>query len=96
MDDLLTAEAIIAALTDLPTLFSSGWFGTIDDTDLLNPTRQNTFRQDFLLLDIEPNEVIQVSLDSETLGGDPYLQLINAETGAVIAFDDDSGLILQL
>lgn len=81
---------IASALTDFPTLFSPTWFGTVDNTDLANPTRLNTFRQDFVLLDIRPNDVIQVSLDSESQG-DPYLQLINADTGAVIDFDNDDG-----
>ncbi|NEQ49236.1 MAG: hypothetical protein F6K11_03760 [Leptolyngbya sp. SIO3F4] len=83
-------DAIPLALTDFPTLFAPRWFGTVDDTDPTNPTRLNTFRQDFLLLDIQPNEVIQVSLDSESQG-DPYLQLIDADTGALIDFDDDDG-----
>ncbi|MEO0868995.1 MAG: peroxidase family protein, partial [Cyanobacteria bacterium J06642_11] len=90
MNNTTPSELIPTELTDFPSLFSAGWFGTVDNTDLLNPTRPNTFRQDFLLLGIEPNEVIQVNLNSES-NGDPYLQLINADTGALIAFDDDGG-----
>ncbi|MEL6128767.1 MAG: peroxidase family protein [Cyanobacteria bacterium J06628_4] len=90
MENLITPDIVTADFTDLPTLFAPIWFGTVDSTDLFNPTRQNTYRQDFLLLDIQPNDVIQVSLDSESQG-DPYLQIINAQTGAVVAFDDDGG-----
>lgn len=90
MNNSTTSDIIPTALTDFPSLFSSAWFGTVDSTDLTNPTRQNTFRQDFLLLGIQPNEVIQVNLNSES-NGDPYLQLINADTGELIDFDDDDG-----
>lgn len=91
MSHSTTAENRVFDLTDLPTLFAPTWFGTVDNTDLSNPTRLNTYRQDFLLLGIQPNSRIQVNLASESQG-DPYLQLINADSGALIAFDDDSGL----
>ncbi|NEZ68339.1 hypothetical protein D0962_37400 [Leptolyngbyaceae cyanobacterium CCMR0082] len=83
-------EPGVQALLDLPDLFSSTWFGTVDGTDPRNPTRQDTYRQDFLLLGIQPNESVLVTLDSESQG-DPYLQLINSDTGELLAFDDDTG-----
>ena len=51
MENLITSDILT---TNLPTLFAPIWFGTVDSTDLFNPTRQNTYRQDFLLLDIRP------------------------------------------
>lgn len=99
MPNLLTSDELTlneltldANFADLPLEFGPIWNGTVDASDPLNPTRRNTYRQDFILRDIDPGEQILIDLTSQ---GDPYLQLVNADTGAVLLFDDDAGLGLN-
>ncbi len=70
--------------------------GTLTNTDLSNPTRRsgNTFRDDYLLTGVAGGQVVQIDLTSPsgTNNFDTYLQLVNADTGTVIDFDDDGGL----
>jgi len=88
-DQFVSDEFALAAdLSGLPLAFGPVWQGTVDASDPLNPTRGNTYRQDFILRDIESGERVVIDLESD---GDPYLQLINADTGEVIRFDDDGG-----
>lgn len=63
--------------------------GVLDSTDPSNPTREDTTSDDYLLTDIVPGEQVQVNLFSPDY--DPFVQIVNADTGEVIAFDDDSG-----
>jgi len=77
------------ALLDLPGLFSSVWLSSIGTLDLLNPTRFNTFSEDYLLAGVQAGEVVQIDLTGEI---DPYIQLIDASTGSVLRFDDDGGV----
>ncbi|MEB3359991.1 MAG: peroxidase family protein [Synechococcales bacterium] len=62
--------------------------GSLTTDDFTNPDRPGSFRDDFFFEDPVVGERIQVDLVGNF---DPYLQLINANTGDVIAFDDDSG-----
>ncbi len=73
--------------------------GDLVNSDLINPTILGRFRDDSLLTGVSPDRVVPVNLDSPsgTNNFDDYLQIINADTGAVIAFnDDDPGVNSQL
>lgn len=61
--------------------------GTLVSNDPTNPTRANTLRDDYLLVNVNAGQVVKVNLNSTTF--DNYLQLINAKTGALIAQNDD-------
>jgi Subtilase family len=62
--------------------------GRLDYTDSLNPTRAGRYRDDYLLNSARGGQ-IRLNLDSAQF--DTYLQIVNATTGSVITFDDDSG-----
>lgn len=66
--------------------------GTLDSTDPINPTCSGTFSDDYLLTGVLVGQQVQVNLDASF---DTYLQLVNADTGAVLNFDDDSGADLN-
>jgi len=63
--------------------------GTLNEFDLLNPNRTGRFTDTFLLTGISPGDVIQIELDSTEF--DPFLQLVDLDTNAVIAVNDDGG-----
>jgi hypothetical protein len=62
--------------------------GRLDYTDLLNPTRAACYRDDYLLNSASRGQ-IRLNLDSNQF--DTYLQVVDATTGRVVTFDDDSG-----
>ncbi len=69
--------------------------GTLDSTDPTNPTRSGTFRDDYLLTGVVSGQSVQLNLNSTAF--DAYLQVVNANTGQVIAYNDDfNGLNSQL
>ncbi|MDJ0899607.1 MAG: CARDB domain-containing protein [Xenococcus sp. MO_188.B8] len=69
--------------------------GILELNDELNPNRLDAFKDDYLLVDLTPGKTIVINLFSEEF--DPYLQLINNDTGEIIAEnDDDDGLNPQL
>ncbi len=63
--------------------------GDLTAEDMNNPTRGGRFRDDYTLTDVIAGQSITLDLVSEEF--DTYLQLINADTGLVIASDDDGG-----
>jgi hypothetical protein len=63
----------------------------LEATDRNNPTRPGRFADDFQLTGLWAGQEVRLTLDASF---DPYLQLINADTGAVIAFNDDSATSL--
>jgi len=74
--------------------------GTLDSSDGDNPTRSGRFYDDYLLSGslIRPNQELTFNLnahvdptDHTRLQFDPYLQLVNGDTGEVIAYNNDSG-----
>ncbi len=81
---LNTGTATPATLFDNNQIFT----GTLDSTDPDNPTRVDRFRDDYLLRDVMAGDEVQVNLDSTEF--DTYVQLVNADTGDVIVFNDDA------
>ena len=63
--------------------------GRLTQNDSFNPTRPNAFVNDYFLVAADDWDQVQINLESEDF--DTYLQLINAETGELITFDDDGG-----
>ena len=62
--------------------------GSLNYSDDDNPTRRNTYKDDYLLTS-STSSTIQINLDSTSF--DPYLQLVDARTGQLLAFDNDRG-----
>ncbi|NEQ44310.1 MAG: S8 family serine peptidase [Leptolyngbya sp. SIOISBB] len=61
--------------------------GSLDFSDYFNPTRLYAYKDDYLLTSPVSGSV-QINLDSWQF--DAYLQLVDATTGRLLAFDDDS------
>ncbi|MEP0831206.1 S8 family peptidase [Microcoleus sp. AS-A8] len=61
--------------------------GSLDSTDPTNPNRSGTFRDDYLLTNLVAGQLVQLNLNSAAF--DAYLQVVNANTGEVIAYNDD-------
>ena len=65
--------------------------GAITSQDALNPTRSGRFCDDYALTDlVTVSAGEQLILVYESSQFDAYLQLVNATTGTVITYDDDS------
>jgi hypothetical protein len=62
--------------------------GSLSSTDTKNPKKLGSFSDDYTLTGVSNWQQVQVNMDS-TAAIDSYLQLINASTGEVIAFNDD-------
>ena len=60
---------------------------SLSSTDTKNPKKSGSFSDDYTLSELSNWQQVQVNLDSTAI--DSYLQLVNASTGAVIAFNDD-------
>ncbi|GAB4440143.1 MAG: hypothetical protein D6742_06615 [Cyanobacteria bacterium J069] len=56
--------------------------------DARNPTRPNTYKDDYLL---QSSTSGRVQIDLASSAFDAYLQVVNSRTGAIVAADDDSG-----
>lgn len=61
--------------------------GTLNSTDPIT-FDSHRFRNDYLLTGLSAGEQVQVNLNADF---DTYLQVVNADTGAVIAYNDDLG-----
>ena len=90
-DDLTgidNGEALLLNLNNA-TNASERVYGDLFYFDDFNPTRLYAYKDDYLLTSpISGN--IQINLDSSEF--DAYLQLVNVNTGGLIAFDDDGGI----
>ncbi|MDE5076724.1 MAG: hypothetical protein O4751_00020, partial [Trichodesmium sp. St2_bin6] len=53
-----------------------------------NPTRNGKYYNDYLLTGVSPGEQITLNLSADF---DTYLQLVNAQTGELITYNDDGG-----
>ncbi|MEG4308145.1 MULTISPECIES: hypothetical protein [unclassified Microcoleus] len=62
---------------------------SLSSTDLENPKKLGSFSDDYTLSGFSNWQQVQVNMDSTAI--DSYLQLVNASTGEVIAFNDNSG-----
>lgn len=63
--------------------------GRLDVFDFINPTRNYATYMDEYTFVSSTHDNIQINLDSSEF--DAYLQLLDANTGELIAFDDDGG-----
>ncbi|NES70930.1 MAG: hypothetical protein F6K24_39830, partial [Okeania sp. SIO2D1] len=61
--------------------------GFLSTSDGNNPTRSGSYYDDYSLNSLTVGQQVQLNMDG---AADAYLQLINAQTGAVIAYNDDS------
>lgn len=61
--------------------------GTLANSDPINPTRTGTLSDDYLLRGVVPGQAVQVNLKASF---DTYLQIVNADTGVVLAINDDA------
>ncbi|MEG5079726.1 hypothetical protein QUB53_03565 [Microcoleus sp. AT8-B4] len=66
---------------------------SLSSTDLENPKKLGSFSDDYTLSGFSNWQQVQVNMDSTAI--DSYLQLVNASTGEVIAFNDDLGSSLN-
>ncbi|NEO22363.1 MULTISPECIES: hypothetical protein [unclassified Moorena] len=87
VDYLLRATSYRSSVTGEYTL-TQRYVGNLEEGDSNNPTRNGRFSDDFHLEGVLPGQVIEVNLEGDF---DTYLQLINRDTGEVIAEDDDGG-----
>lgn len=72
-----------------PTLaFGQRLSGTLSSTDSSNPTRSGTFADDYRLTGTTAGQQVRLNLDASNF--DSYVQLVNANTGQVIDFNDDA------
>ncbi|NJK62023.1 MAG: trypsin-like serine protease [Synechococcaceae cyanobacterium SM2_3_1] len=62
--------------------------GSLSPSDPSNPTRSNTYRDDYRLTGLSAGQQIEINLSSS--GFDTYLQLINASTGSIVTQNDDA------
>jgi subtilase family serine protease len=62
--------------------------GSLQLTDARNPVRSGSFSDDYTLTNFTVGSQVTLYLSAQF---DAYLQLINADTQQIIAFDDDSG-----
>jgi hypothetical protein len=68
--------------------------GRLDDKDFTFPTPvigNTSLADEYEFIVSVPNQPIKIALNGLTAGYDPFLQVINARTGLVVRFDDDSG-----
>ena len=63
--------------------------GILSAADPANPNRPGTAADDFLLTGLRPGQEITLNYTSEDF--DPFVALLNANTGEVIATNDDGG-----
>jgi len=70
---------------------------SLTGNDLKNPDRQGRFADDYLLTGVGAGQEVSVYLTSPASGAqiDPFLQVLNGDTGVVIASDDDGGFSLN-
>ncbi len=62
--------------------------GRLAQSDDLNPTRINRFKDDYIL---QSNNTVQVQIDMASDEVDTYVQVIDGRSQQVIAFNDDGG-----
>ncbi|MCL1466828.1 FG-GAP-like repeat-containing protein [Argonema galeatum] len=84
------ATVFIADTISVPQTINS----TLSNTDPDNPTLSGKYRDDYRLTGVTPGQQVQLNLNAPF---NAYLQLVNADTGQVIAENDDSnGINSQL
>nr|MDJ0728091.1 S8 family peptidase [Prochloraceae cyanobacterium] len=66
--------------------------GNLVNSDPNNPTRSGRLYDGYYLSNLQAGQQVQINLDADF---DTYLQLVNADTGALILSDDDGGFGLN-
>ncbi len=84
-NNIPTAGAVVGTISAMDGTMS----GNLSQDDGDNPTRNGSLSDDYQLVDLAVGQWLTLWLNSSDF--DPYLQLINSETGEVITDDDDSG-----
>ncbi|MCL1470541.1 FG-GAP-like repeat-containing protein [Argonema antarcticum] len=75
---------------NIPTISGSQTLNaTLSTADPNNTNRSGSYKDDYRLVGVTPGQTIQINLNASSF--DTYLQVINANTGEVITFDDDAG-----
>ena len=77
--------SIVGNLSALNSILS----GELIASDDFNPLESDVYKDDYLLTDVTVGEYITISLESDAF--DTYLQLVDADTGELIADNDDYG-----
>ncbi len=94
INQLLAVESLTAAQVvgipgeTLPCLTPAQVKGQLSLTDPDNPTRTGSFQDDYQLTEIPATQSLLINVDSTEF--DPFLQIIDTETGSVVAFNDNS------
>lgn len=84
--DLVTNNGNLTSAT--PISGNQTFSGTLVSSDPANTLRPGTYYDGYLLTNLTAGQVVQVNMNSAF---DTYLQVVNAATGQVLHFDDDSG-----
>ena len=86
--NLRTLPLETPAITGTIPSLNGALTSALDASDRLNPVRPGCYSEDFLLSNLVPGTPVKVSLVADF---DAYLQIINAETQDVVAWDDEGG-----
>jgi hypothetical protein len=65
--------------------------GQLDGGDLQAPVGPIEVVDEYILSASVPGQPVTIALNSQTIGYNPYLQVVNADTGEVLADSDDTG-----
>ncbi|MEO1147726.1 MAG: peroxidase family protein [Cyanobacteria bacterium J06638_22] len=87
---LSTNSGVLTPATALSSNQSTS--GTLSLTDFQNPNRSGRVYDGYRLTDVQPGDFVVINAIGDF---DPFLQLVNARTGAVLVEDDDSGFGLN-
>src|SRR5919202_4423956 len=83
---LISNNGILTSAT--PISGSQTVSGTLVTSDPADPLNPGTYYDGYLLTNLIAGQVVQVNLNSTTF--DSYLQVVNANTGQIVAFNDDA------
>src|SRR5919199_2970716 len=83
---LISNNGILTSAT--PISGSQTVSGTLVTSDPADPLSPGTYYDGYLLTNLIAGQVVQVNLNSTTF--DSYLQVVNANTGQIVAFNDDA------
>ncbi|MDJ0727470.1 MAG: hypothetical protein QNJ38_20405, partial [Prochloraceae cyanobacterium] len=86
---ITASEEIIAnELQYFSAAANTSFTGSLDRSDANNLDRPGKYKDDYSLTGLAAGQQVRINLNGNF---DTYLQLVDANTDAVIAFDDDGG-----